>query len=131
MEINQPWDWNEYWTNTKYPDDEEYKTSCQPALVYRAIVNLDNAEKTYPMKVIGHSHYSGKTGELFNVEAMIVSNTATVFATDIDSSFTGGSDFSIYSPAVPFLLYFIKLDLDSWDLNLLQGAGDSILICAY
>jgi hypothetical protein len=48
MEINHPWDWNEYWTNAKYPDDEENKNSCQTALVYRAIVNLDNAEKTYP-----------------------------------------------------------------------------------
>ena len=65
FEINQTWDWNEYWTNNKYPDDEEYKTSCQPALVYRADININGTQKEFPMKVIGHSHYSGKTGELF------------------------------------------------------------------
>jgi hypothetical protein len=65
LEINQPWDWNEFWTNGKFPADEEYKTSCQPALVYMTDVNLDSEQKTYQMAVIGHSHYSGKTGELF------------------------------------------------------------------
>ncbi|MBL7113875.1 MAG: hypothetical protein ISS19_18195 [Bacteroidales bacterium] len=65
FEINQTWDWNEYWTNNKYPDDDEYKTSCQPALVYAAEIDLNNRQSSYPMKVIGHSHYSGKTGELF------------------------------------------------------------------
>lgn len=65
LEINQTWDWNEYWTNNKYPDDEEYKTSCQPALVYRVDINPDDPRQEYEMKVIGHSHYSGKTGELF------------------------------------------------------------------
>jgi len=66
MEINQTWDWNEFWTNAKYPDDLEYKTSCQPALVYMADINLDSEIKNYTMKVIGHSHYSGLTGELFS-----------------------------------------------------------------
>jgi hypothetical protein len=65
LEINQTWDWNEFWTNAKYPDDAEYKTSCQPALVYKADVNLDGEIKTLEMKPVGHSHYSGKTGELF------------------------------------------------------------------
>ena len=26
FEINQSWDWNEYWTNNKFPGDDEYKT---------------------------------------------------------------------------------------------------------
>ena len=65
FEINQNWDWNEYWTNNKFPDDENYKMSCQPALVYEAIIDMNKVEDSYPMKVIGHSHYSGKTGELF------------------------------------------------------------------
>jgi hypothetical protein len=65
FEINQNWDWNEYWTNNKYPDDENYKMSCQPALVYEAVVDTRNAAQDYSMKPIGHSHYSGKTGELF------------------------------------------------------------------
>ena len=65
FEINQTWDWNEYWTNNKYPDDDEYKTSCQPAVVYRVEVDLDNRQPEYPFKAIGHSHYAGRTGELF------------------------------------------------------------------
>jgi hypothetical protein len=65
FEINQTWDWNEYWTNSKYPEDEDYKTSCQPSLVYKADFNADSPQKEYQMKVVGHGHYSGKTGELF------------------------------------------------------------------
>ncbi len=66
FEVNQTWDWNEYWTNSMYPEDENYKTSCQPALVYKTEVNLDDPSAEYEMKVIGHSHYSGKTGKLNN-----------------------------------------------------------------
>ncbi len=65
FEINQNWDWNEYWTNNKFPDDENYKMSCQPALVYEAVIHKDKGISSVAMKPIGHSHYSGKTGELF------------------------------------------------------------------
>ncbi|MFN8240630.1 MAG: hypothetical protein U0X39_07740 [Bacteroidales bacterium] len=65
MEINQNWDWNEYWTNDKYPGDENYKMSCQPALVYKAEIKNPGPGKTYRLSPVGHSHYSGKTGELF------------------------------------------------------------------
>jgi hypothetical protein len=65
LEINQNWDWNEYWTNNKYPDDENYRLSCQPALVYEAEVDIQSKKESYRMKPVGHSHYSGKTGELF------------------------------------------------------------------
>jgi hypothetical protein len=66
FEINQTWDWNEYWTNNRYPDDEEYKTSCQPALVYAASVDLDDPAGEFPMKIIGRSHHSGANGELYD-----------------------------------------------------------------
>jgi hypothetical protein len=65
IEVNQNWDWNEYWSNDKYPDDENYKMSCQPAIVYEAVVKSNDILRRSPMKIIGHSHYSGKTGELF------------------------------------------------------------------
>jgi len=65
FEINQTWDWNEFWTNNKYPDDEDYKTSCQPALVYQASIDLENPKQEYLMKAIGRSHHSGASGELF------------------------------------------------------------------
>ena len=65
FEINQTWDWNEYWTNNKFPDDEEYKTSCQPALVYSVSIDLDNPQEAYEMKAIGRSHHSGANGDLY------------------------------------------------------------------
>lgn len=64
MEINQPWDWNEYWTNALYLDDAEYQTSCQPAVVYSAVIDLANTGSKIELKPIGHSHYSGKNGDL-------------------------------------------------------------------
>lgn len=66
MEINQSWDWNRFWHNNKFPDDPHYKTSSQPALVYKTVVDLDDPKDEYIMKPIGHSHWSGATGELFN-----------------------------------------------------------------
>ncbi len=66
FEINQTWDWNEYWTNNKFPDDEEYKTSCQPAVVYATTIDLDHPQPEYQMEVIGRSHQSGANGELYD-----------------------------------------------------------------
>ncbi len=65
FEINQTWDWNNHWTNNKYPDDEDYKTSCQPALVYRTSMNCGDNQKSYKLELIGHSHYSGDNGEIY------------------------------------------------------------------
>lgn len=64
-EVNQPWDSNDFWTNDKYPDDFNYKTSLQPALVYAVTVSPNDNGKLIYLNPIGHSHYSGKTGELF------------------------------------------------------------------
>lgn len=65
MEINQPWDWNEYWNNGLYPNDQYYKTSCQPALVYAVTIDQSKLDVQYYLNPIGHSHYSGKDGELY------------------------------------------------------------------
>jgi hypothetical protein len=64
MEINQPWDWNEYWTNNKFPGDREYATSCQPALVYAAILDPESGIRKAELLPVGHSHYAGKDGSL-------------------------------------------------------------------
>ena len=65
MEINQPWDWNQYWTNALYPNDSAYQSSCQPAVVYAAIIDMDSPGTKVEMKPVGHSHYSGETGDLY------------------------------------------------------------------
>jgi hypothetical protein len=64
MEINQSWDWNQHWHNNRFPDDANYKTSSQPALVYSARVDTGKTEQTFEMKPIGHSHHSGANGDL-------------------------------------------------------------------
>ncbi|MBN2212704.1 MAG: hypothetical protein JW723_00540 [Bacteroidales bacterium] len=65
FEINQSWDWNEYWTNNKFPDDEDYKTSCQPSLVYFTQIDVKSSQGVYDLKLIGHGHYSGDDGKIY------------------------------------------------------------------
>ena len=65
LELNQSWDWNEYWTNDKFPDDKEYKTSSQPALVYMATIDSNAKGAAVEMQLIGRSHHSGANGELY------------------------------------------------------------------
>lgn len=65
FEINQPWDSNTFWTNNKFPGDNNYLTSLQPALIYAITISPGSSEKEYFLNPIGHSHPSGKTGELF------------------------------------------------------------------
>jgi hypothetical protein len=65
MEINQPWDWNEYWTNDKFPDDEQYKTSSQPSVVYAVEINPGTGNSQFNLIPIGHGHHSGENGKLY------------------------------------------------------------------
>lgn len=65
FEINQSWDWNRYWTNDRFPGDADYMSSSQPALVYEAFVDLESGQKYFTLLPIGHSHWSGASGELF------------------------------------------------------------------
>lgn len=65
MEINQPWDWNNYWHNNKFPGDVDYATSSQPALVYSSEIHTGAKGAKFYLKPIGHSHYAGASGELF------------------------------------------------------------------
>jgi len=65
MEINQSWDWNEFWFNDKYPEDKEYKTSSQPAVIYEALIDTQKPQVIVQMKVVGRSHHSGQDGKLY------------------------------------------------------------------
>jgi hypothetical protein len=64
LEVNQPWDWNKFWTNNKYPDDEDYKSSSQPSVIYRARINPQQKGERVSMEVVGYGHYSGDDGSL-------------------------------------------------------------------
>ena len=63
LEVNQPWDWNKFWTNNKFPGNNDYKHSAQPSVVYAVAVN--NEDKNYFMNPIGHGDPTGTTGKLF------------------------------------------------------------------
>jgi hypothetical protein len=65
LEINQTWDWNSFWTNNKFPDDREYKTSCQPAVVYTATIDLNSRGTSYDLLPAGRSSHSGADGNLY------------------------------------------------------------------
>ncbi len=65
FEINQNWDWNEFWTNDRYPGDKRYLNNAQPSVVYESLVDQDDLRSSYLMKPIGHGHPTGETGELF------------------------------------------------------------------
>lgn len=65
LEINQSWDWNEYWTNDRFPGDNDYMSSSQPAVVYVVTIDLEKSDTIYTMQVAGHSHYSGRDGKLY------------------------------------------------------------------
>jgi hypothetical protein len=65
IEINQAWDSNDFWSNSKFPDDFDYKTSLQPALVYEALIEPESSKTEYILKAIGHSEPSGENGNLF------------------------------------------------------------------
>ncbi len=65
IEINQTWDFNNYWHNAKFPDDADYRTSAQPSLVYAVTIDVNNLMDNYYFNPIGHGHYSGKDGKLY------------------------------------------------------------------
>lgn len=65
LEVNQTWDWNPYWHNNRYPDDFDYKSSSQPALVYSVMIESHEPGTVSHLNPIGHSHYSGKDGKLY------------------------------------------------------------------
>jgi len=65
IELNQTWDFNEYWHNAKFPDNKDYKTSCQPSIIYAVEIDAANPMDMYVMNPIGHGHYSGDDGKLY------------------------------------------------------------------
>lgn len=69
FEVNQSYDWNDYYHKDRFPEDSIYSGSGQvgqPALIYSAEIDLSiKGRKSYILEPVGHSHHSGKTGELY------------------------------------------------------------------
>lgn len=66
FEVNQNWDWNEYWTNDKYPGDKNYLFNAQPSVIYEGAVDMNDLRERYLLQPSGHGHPTGATGELFS-----------------------------------------------------------------
>jgi hypothetical protein len=65
LEVNQPWDWNNHWTNSKFPGNVNYMTSAQPSVIYAVTVNLNDGFDVYHLNPIGHGSYDGSDGMLY------------------------------------------------------------------
>lgn len=63
MEINQPWDWDAYWTNNKYAGNAAYEHSAQPSLIYA--VSIIEGENEFYLNPIGHGDPKGESGRLY------------------------------------------------------------------
>ncbi|HMM12093.1 MAG TPA: hypothetical protein PKE03_08370 [Bacteroidales bacterium] len=65
VEVNQPWDWNRYWHNDRFPGDYNYRTSAQPSLIYAVDIDLSDIMPAYYLNPIGHGHPSGDDGKIY------------------------------------------------------------------
>ena len=70
LEVNQSYDWNEFYTKNKFPNDSIYSGSGQvgqPSLIYEEIIEINNLDlnKYKFMNLVGHGHHSGNNGKLY------------------------------------------------------------------
>lgn len=63
IEVNQTGDWNNYWTNNKFPSNNAYKHSAQPSVIYSVTINPEDS--IFYLNPIGHGSPTGKNGNIF------------------------------------------------------------------
>ncbi len=68
IEINVAFDDNEYFSEYDFPDDEIFHNGTgqlgQPSIIYESEIDVNDGNDYYLMKLIGHGHHSGQTGEI-------------------------------------------------------------------
>lgn len=67
VEVNRSYDFNEYYSKTRFPDDEVYSgtgSSGQPSLIYESVVDSQQSGQ-HLFKLVGHGHHSGRDGLLY------------------------------------------------------------------
>ncbi|PUA28774.1 MAG: hypothetical protein B0W54_10165 [Cellvibrio sp. 79] len=67
FEINQSFDFNAYYSSDRFPDDEVYSGdgySAQPSVIYEAVVDRNDKQPIYLLKLIGQGHHSGRDGAI-------------------------------------------------------------------
>jgi len=65
LEINKPFDFNNYWHNMLFPENAAYKSSGQPSLLYAVTIDFDSPDNPYYLNPIGHGHPCGQNGKLY------------------------------------------------------------------
>ncbi len=67
VEVNRTYDFNEFYSKTRFPDDAIYSgsgSSGQPSLIYESIMDSQETGQRL-FTLIGHGHHSGKDGSLY------------------------------------------------------------------
>ena len=67
LEVNQSFDWNDYYSKTRFPDDKIYSGSGQngqPSIVYTSTIDLSQSVQYYALNAVGHGHPGGQDGKL-------------------------------------------------------------------
>jgi hypothetical protein len=68
VEVNVAFDENEFYSEYDFVDDTLYHSGTgllgQPSLVYEAMIRNTDDHRYYILRLIGHGHHSGATGEL-------------------------------------------------------------------
>lgn len=65
LEVNQSFDWNDFYSKTAFPDDPIYRGSGsvgQPSVVYAATIDPASPQTYYALNVVGHGHPGGGDG---------------------------------------------------------------------
>ena len=75
FEINQAFDYNEFWTNLFLNQNPNYLTSGQPSIIYAVTVDMDSELKDFYLNPIGHGSASGANGLLYTDLSTISSAT--------------------------------------------------------
>jgi len=69
LELNHSFDYNEYYSSDRFPDDPVYSGngfSAQPSVIYGVDVDFDdNTGQLSVMKLLGRGHHSGQDGVLY------------------------------------------------------------------
>jgi hypothetical protein len=78
FEINQAFDYNEFWTNLSLNQNPNYLASGQPSVIYAVTVDLDSPVKEFFLNPIGHGSASGADGLLYtNLETITTAGQIT------------------------------------------------------
>lgn len=68
LEVNHSFDFNEYYSSDRFPDDPVYSGdgfSAQPSVLYQALIDFDKPEQLVKMQLIGRGHHSGRDGAVY------------------------------------------------------------------